>query len=59
MYSYPNMIPVNAATVRRIGAILEPLAFEKIYGAFWGRVVDRDAKAAARASVARYIEAVS
>lgn len=59
MYSYPNMIPVNAATVRRIGEILEPLAFDRIYGAFWGRVIARDAKAAARASVARYIKAVS
>jgi hypothetical protein len=58
MYSYPNMIPVNAATVTRIGEILEPLAFDRIYGAFAGRVIARDAKAASRASVARYIEAI-
>jgi len=59
MYSFPNMIPVNAATVRRIGDILEPLAFDRIYGAFWGRVIAGDAKQAARRSIARYIEAVS
>jgi glyoxylase-like metal-dependent hydrolase (beta-lactamase superfamily II) len=59
MYSYPNMIPLNAAAVRRIGEIVEPLAFDRIYGAFWGRVIARDAKAAARASVARYIEAIT
>jgi hypothetical protein len=59
MYSYPNYIPVNAATVRRIGEIIEPLAFERIYGAFWHRVIADDAKAASRASVARYLEAIA
>ena len=59
MYSYPNMIPVNAATVRRIGEILEPLQFDRIYGAFWNRVIASNGKQAARRSVARYIEAVT
>jgi len=59
MYSYPNMIPVNAATVRQIGEIAEPLAFDRLYGAFAQRVIARDAKAAVRASVRRYIEAIS
>jgi glyoxylase-like metal-dependent hydrolase (beta-lactamase superfamily II) len=59
MYSYPNMIPVNAATVRRIGEILEPLEFDRIYGAFWGRVVASNAKEASRRSVARYIAAIT
>jgi len=47
MYSYPNYIPVNAATVRQIGEIIEPLAFDRIYGAFGQRVIAADAKAAA------------
>ena len=59
MYSYPNMIPINADTARRIGAILEPLEFDRIYGAFWGRVVAANAKEAARQSVARYIKAIT
>lgn len=59
MYSYPNFIPVNAATVQRIGEIIEPLAFERIYGAFWQRVVADNAKAASRASVARYLDAIA
>jgi hypothetical protein len=59
MYSFPNYIPVNAATVRRIGEIIEPLAFERIYGAFWQRVIADDAKAASRASVARYLKAIA
>jgi glyoxylase-like metal-dependent hydrolase (beta-lactamase superfamily II) len=58
MYSYPNYIPVNAKTVRRIGEIMKPLAFERIYGAFWQRVISAGAKAAARASVERYLEAI-
>ena len=59
MYSYPNYIPLNAATVRRIGEIIEPLAFDRIYGAFWHRVIADDAKAASRASVARYLSAIA
>ncbi len=58
MYSYPNMIPVSAATARQIGDILEPLDFDRVYGAFWNRVIASDAKDATRKSVARYIEAV-
>jgi hypothetical protein len=37
MYSFPNYIPLNAAAVRRIWAAVEPLAFDRIYGAWWGR----------------------
>ena len=37
MYSYPNLIPLPAAAVRGIAAALEPFAFERIYGAWWGR----------------------
>jgi hypothetical protein len=59
MYSYPNFIPLNAKTVLEIGAIMEPLAFDAVYGAFWRRVIATDAKAAARASVARYLRAIA
>ena len=59
MYSYPNFIPLNAATVRRIGEIMEPLAFDAVYGAFWHRVIARNAKAASHASVARYLRAIA
>lgn len=59
MYSYPNFIPLNATTVRRIGEIVEPLAFDRIYGAFWGRVIGSGAKRASRASVERYLEAIA
>jgi glyoxylase-like metal-dependent hydrolase (beta-lactamase superfamily II) len=58
MYSYPNYIPLNASTVKRIGEIMEPLAFERIYGAFWQRAIGNGAKAASRASVERYLRAI-
>ncbi len=57
MYSYPNLIPLPAATVRAIADTLEPYSFERIYGAWYGRVVG-DAKDAVRRSAARYIAAL-
>ncbi|MBR1087591.1 MBL fold metallo-hydrolase [Bradyrhizobium manausense] len=59
MYSYPNYMPLNAAAVRRIAAAVEPLAFDRIYGAWWGRNVASGAKAAFAASVERYIAAIA
>lgn len=59
MYSYPNLIPLPAGTVQRIVDTVEPFAFDRIYGAWWNRVVDQDAKAAARRSAERYIAAIT
>jgi glyoxylase-like metal-dependent hydrolase (beta-lactamase superfamily II) len=58
MYSYPNYIPLPAATVRRMAAAVEPLAFERVYGAFWDRVIARDGKTAVRESTQRYLRAL-
>jgi glyoxylase-like metal-dependent hydrolase (beta-lactamase superfamily II) len=58
MYSYPNYIPLPAATVRRMLERLEPYPFERIYGAWFGAVVRADAKAALRRSAERYIRAL-
>lgn len=59
MYSYPNLIPLPARKVRDIGDRLEPYPFERVYGAWWDRVCRRDGKARFRASVERYIAAIS
>ena len=37
MWSYPNLIPLTAAKVQRMAEILEPFAFDAVYGAFSGR----------------------
>lgn len=58
MRSYPNLIPLDAATVRGIAAALEPWAFERIYGHYFDRVIAADAKAVVAASVARYLAAI-
>ena len=59
MYSYPNYIPLNAEAVRTIAHAIEPLAFDRIYGAWWDRNIAADAKAAFDASVKRYLAAIS
>jgi glyoxylase-like metal-dependent hydrolase (beta-lactamase superfamily II) len=59
MYSYPNLIPLPASTIRRIAEKLEPWDFDRIYGGWWGRIVERDAKDAVRRSAERYVRAVS
>ncbi len=58
MWSYPNLVPLPVAEVERIGAALEPWRFERIYGAWWDRVVPADAKNAVRRSVGRYTAAL-
>lgn len=54
MYSFPNLIPLPAAEVLRIAETLEPYAFDRIYGAWWDRVVPSGGKDAVRRSAARY-----
>ena len=54
----PNLIPLTASTVRQIVEAIEPFAFERLYGAWWGKRVLMDAKTAVLQSAARYIEAL-
>ena len=58
MYSYPNLIPLSAAAVRRVVAAVEPYAYDRIYGAWWERGVPCDARHAVEASAQRYIAAI-
>jgi hypothetical protein len=59
MYSFPNYIPLNAKSVEGIAAAVAPLAFDRIYGAWWGRNIAAGARAAFDASVRRYLAAIS
>src|SRR5205085_1867631 len=59
MYSYPNVIPLNAARVAHIASAVEPYAFEKLYGGWWHSIVATDAKNAVMRSAARYINAIA
>ncbi|MFO0811450.1 MAG: MBL fold metallo-hydrolase [Gemmataceae bacterium] len=58
MYSYPNMIPLGPAAIRRIVASLRPFAFDRLYSAFPEQVVKAGAKAAVERSAERYLRAI-
>jgi glyoxylase-like metal-dependent hydrolase (beta-lactamase superfamily II) len=59
MYSYPNLIPLPARAVRRIVDAVAPFRYDRIYGAWWERVVAQDAAAAVARSAERYIAAIA
>jgi glyoxylase-like metal-dependent hydrolase (beta-lactamase superfamily II) len=55
MRSYPNMLPLPASEVTRIARIASALQFDRIYGAFWGRDVESDARRRLQESAERYV----
>jgi hypothetical protein len=59
MYSYPMLLPLPEAEVRRLLAVIEPLPFDRIYGAWWDRVVPTGAKAGVAESGRRYLDALA
>ncbi len=59
MRSYPNLIPLNRAAVARIGEAVRPFAFDRIYGAWFGKVVQSGGKKSVEASIDRYLNAIS
>jgi len=58
MYSYPNFIPLPVSAINRIVSAVEPFEFDRIYGAFSGKVVLTDAKQAVKRSAERYVRAL-
>jgi glyoxylase-like metal-dependent hydrolase (beta-lactamase superfamily II) len=59
MRSYPNLVPLDASSVRHIADVLEPWPFDPIYGAWWDRVIATGGKQALAYSARRYIDAVT
>ena len=55
MRSYPNLIPLPARTIRAMAATMEPYRYDRIYGAWWDRIMPTDAKANVARSVERYL----
>ncbi|MGH3322251.1 MAG: hypothetical protein ACRDN9_19190 [Streptosporangiaceae bacterium] len=55
MRSYPNLIPLPEGEVDRILTAVGPYSFDRVYGGWWGRVIDRDGESAVRRSADRYI----
>jgi hypothetical protein len=58
MRSYPNLIPLSGTEVMRIRGIVESLAFDRVYGAWWGAVVPGEARAKVLRSADRYVQAL-
>ena len=55
MWSYPNLIPLDEATVLDIARRVDPFDFDRVYGGWWGRVVAADGADAVRRSAERYV----
>jgi len=55
MYSYPNFIPERPRTIRRALRLLAPYQFDRVYGAWWKKIVETDGEAAVRRSADRYL----
>jgi glyoxylase-like metal-dependent hydrolase (beta-lactamase superfamily II) len=58
MYSYPNLIPLNAAQVTAIVQAVAPYSFERLHAGWWDKAVASDASAAVRRSADRYLAAI-
>ncbi len=58
MYSFPNIIPLPASEVERIHDTIKAYTFERLYGAWFDRIVAADAHDAVLRSADRYIQAV-
>jgi glyoxylase-like metal-dependent hydrolase (beta-lactamase superfamily II) len=58
MFSYPNLTPLSATAAQLIGQKVTPLSFDRIYGAFWDRVIRAGGPETVRRSVARYLAAI-
>jgi len=59
MYSFPNLIPLSASAVQKIVASVEPFAYDRLYSAWFDKVVLAGAKQAVQRSADRYIKAIS
>jgi len=55
MRSYPNLIPLDADTIRGILARIAPFEYDRIYGGWWRRNVESGAAEAVARSAERYI----
>lgn len=59
MHSYPNSIPLDSGSVRRIADMVKPYEFDRIYGAFYGGVVPDRGSEVVQESAERYIRYVT
>src|SRR5450759_3728269 len=58
MYSYPNLIPLPAAEVKRMRDVVSRYYFGRLYGAWFHTIVMQDAHDVVMRSAERYIRAL-
>ena len=58
MRTNPNYIPMSPRAVRRIVEMLQPFAFDRLYGSQWPKMMKADAEAALIRSSRRYLRAI-
>lgn len=59
MYSYPSYLPLPAWEVEAVAAAVEPLAFDRIHGAFPGGTIWQGAKDAVERGRRHYLQALA
>jgi glyoxylase-like metal-dependent hydrolase (beta-lactamase superfamily II) len=59
MYSFPNLVPLNAAAVRKVVQSVEALPYDRLYGGWFDKVVLTGAKESVSRSAERYIQAIA
>jgi hypothetical protein len=59
MYSFPNLIPLGPSAIHGILKALEPFAYERIYGGWWGKNIEAGGKEAVGNSAQRYLEQIA
>jgi hypothetical protein len=58
MYSYPNLIPLPVDEVQRVAQSVAPYQFDRIYGAWWDRVIPAGGREAVSRSAQRYADLI-
>lgn len=58
MRSYPNLIPLSRSAVESVVRAVTPFAYDRIYGAWWDRHIESDARGAVERSLERYVAAL-
>ena len=59
MYSFPNYIPLPVSAIRKIMAAIEPYPYDRVYSAWFGNVIQQNAKQGVAYSAERYIKAIT
>jgi hypothetical protein len=59
MWSFPNFIPLSAGSVQRVADAVAPYRYDRVYGAFFDRVIRTNAADIVARSAARYIASLA